>query len=316
MNWKSIEISVSPAGADKVQEALEIAGILEYAVSDPRELADFMKSSVYYDYMDDALLREEMVKVTVYVQENASGKEKEALLEEILAQLNEAGVTTQRIQAEIAEEDWMNSWKKYYKPMKIGEKILIKPSWETLPEDVGARKVLEIDPSSSFGTGTHETTRLCLAGLETIISPRDEVLDMGCGSGILGVGTLLLGAKYVTAVDIEEDAMRVTRENMLRNGFGEKDFRTIQGNVLEDTDVQKYVKDRNYDVIAANIVANVILAMQPLFFDTLKENGTLVASGIILDRLEEVKSNYQKNHFTIMETFLEGEWAAIVMRKN
>lgn len=316
MNWKSIEISVSPAGADKVQEALEIAGILEYAVSDPRELADFMKSSVYYDYMDDALLREEMVKVTVYVQENASGKEKEALLEEIFAQLNEAGVTTQRIQAEIAEEDWMNSWKKYYKPMKIGENILIKPSWEALPEDVGARKVLEIDPSSSFGTGTHETTRLCLVGLETIISPGDEVLDMGCGSGILGVGTLLLGAKYVTAVDIEEDAMRVTRENMLRNGFGKKDFRTIQGNVLEDTGVQKCVKDRNYDVIAANIVANVILAMQPLFFDTLKENGTLVASGIILDRLEEVKIHYQKNHFTIMETFLEGEWAAIVMRKN
>ena len=208
----------------------------------------------------------------------------------------------------------MNNWKKYFKPTKIGEQMLIKPSWEPLPQ-AGDRIVLEIDPSSSFGTGTHETTRLCIEALETMVHPGDEVLDMGCGSGILSVAAALLGAKSVTGVDIEEDSIRVSKENAARNGLSSEKMRLFLGNVLQDEALADRIADRAYDVIAANIVADVIKAMTPLFFRYLRPGGTIVCSGVIIERAEEVRAALCTGGLQILELKKAGEWAAILARK-
>ena len=316
MDWKSLEIKVAPAQADYVQEQLVSRGILEFAVTDPRELADFMNGSVYYDYIEEDLLREQDVHITIYTPDNEEGEQKDGVVHALLDDLQARGICIFLQTQNVQEEDWMNSWKAYYKPIPLGKNLLIKPSWEELTAEYEGRVLIEIDPSSSFGTGTHETTRLCLVGLEAVLQENDDVLDMGCGSGILSVGAMRLGAKHVTAVDTEQDAMRVTRENMNRNGFIEERYILYHGNVLADERLHDAVMQTSYDVITANIVANVILAMRPLFYDALKQNGTLIASGIILDRLDEVLQVYEENGFETKQVYKEGEWAAIQFGKQ
>ena len=154
----------------------------------------------------------------------------------------------------INEQDWANNWKKYFKPIPVGERLLIKPSWEDV-EDAQGRVILEIDPSSSFGTGTHATTQLCMEQLEKYLRPGDDVLDMGCGSGILGVAAMLLGAGSVTGVDIEQNAVETALENARRNGISQALLSVRQGNILEDSALRKTIGARQYDVILANIVA-------------------------------------------------------------
>ena len=172
------------------------------------------------------------------------------------------------------------------------------------------RRVLEIDPSSSFGTGTHETTRLCMEELEKAVKPGAKVLDMGCGSGILGVSAMLLGAGSVVGVDIEEDSIRVSRENAERNGISAERFTLYRGNVLQDAALRETIRD-GYDVVVANIVADVVIAMCPLFGEYLKESGTLITSGIITERMEDVKAAILAAGFVIKKISEKGEWVAI-----
>ncbi len=312
MDWESIVITMAPEDADVFIDQMSREGIDQFAVTDPREIAEFMQTSVYYDYVEDELVHQQKVTLTIYVEKNKSGEDKVKKLFALLQDASRQGIEFSVEIENVQEEDWMNSWKKYYKPIPVGEKLIIKPSWEKLPE--GNKRIpLEIDPSSSFGTGTHETTRLCLSNLEKVMFLGAEVLDMGCGSGILAVGAMLLGAHEVLCVDIEEDAMRVTRENMIRNGISDKQFQTLQGNVLEENDVYQQVCKKQYDIITANIVANVIIAMQPLFQHILKKTGKLIASGIILDRLEEVKESYERAGMTVEHISVEGEWAALII---
>lgn len=312
MDWECIVISMAPEDVDAFIDRMIALGIEQFALTDPREVSEFMQTSVYYDYVEENLVHKQKATLTVYVEKNNSGAEKMRQLFSLLQEANRRGVEFSVEIENIQEKDWMNSWKKFYKPIPVGEKLIIKPSWEALPKD-NQRIPLEIDPSSSFGTGTHETTRLCLASLEKVVFSGAEVLDMGCGSGILAVGAMLLGAKRALCVDIEEDAMRVTRENMLRNGIEETCFETLQGNALQEGAVRERVCARQYDVIAANIVADVILAMQPLFQQVLKKTGKLIASGIILDRLDEIKAAYEQAGMPVEHISIEGEWAALTI---
>ena len=319
MEWISFEIHCAPEALDALMDRLEWAGVSQFAVEDPRELDDFLQHSVYYDYVEDELMqkRQAPATLTVYLPDNAQGHEQREVVRGVLSALEREGAGSYDSNlVGISEEDWKNNWKKYFKPIRVGEKILIKPSWEPLPEDVGSRKVLEIDPSSSFGTGTHETTRLCLAALEEAVFPGAEVLDMGCGSGILGVGAMLLGAGNVTGIDIEEDAIRVSGENMRRNAVEETAYRFFRGNVLEDDALRDLIGQRKYDVIAANIVADVIIAMSALFGRFLEKDGTLIASGIILERQDEVKEALSEAGFAVARAREEGEWVALTLKRK
>ncbi len=315
MDWNCVKLELAPEHMEVLCALLAREGILEFAVSDPEELRAFMDTSVYYDYVDEQLLHTTNTVVDIYLEKNQAGYEKRRGVLRILEELKAQGIKVFLDVTGVKDEDWMNNWKKYFKPIPVGKKLMIKPSWEELPEADG-RRVLEIDPSSSFGTGTHETTRLCLEALEEVIHEGCEMLDMGCGSGILSVAALLLGAKNATAVDIEEEAIRVTKENMERNGLEDSRYRVLKGNVLEEEAARDFISDRTYAVIAANIVAAVVMRMRPLFSGLLQKEGTLILSGIIRERAEEVKNEYLSNGFQVISEKTEGEWAALVLRRN
>lgn len=314
MNWTCVSLFTDPKNADMIGDLLVTEDIYEFSVMNPEEFSQDLRSSVYYDYVEDKLLEQKDAVICIYAPRNGQGEEKLQKIRRAVEQAGQMGLKVRMEFSGLQEEDWMNNWKKYFKPTKIGEKMLIKPSWEPLPQ-TGDRIVLEIDPSSSFGTGTHETTRLCIEALETMVHPGDEVLDMGCGSGILSVAAALLGAKSVTGVDIEEDSIRVSKENAARNGLSSEKVRLFLGNVLQDEALADRIADRAYDVIAANIVADVIKAMTPLFFRYLRPGGTIVCSGIIIERAEEVRAVLCTGGLQILELKKAGEWAAILARK-
>lgn len=313
MNWESVEIFIGLADADLLSTELIGAGIDQFSVFDPREVKEFQQSSVYYDYIEENLLNQSEVKYTIYLEENNQGHEKRSTIFDILKDMIRNGINY-HVEIHPISYDWMENWKKFYKPIKVGERLLIKPSWENI-EDAEGRIIVEIDPSSSFGTGTHETTRLVMMSLEKEIRNGQVCLDMGCGSGILAVTGLLLGADHFTCVDIEEDSRRVTIENMKRNGVPEDSYDYILGNVLDEGPVRDEVMSRKYDLITANIISSVVIAMKDLFRECLKDNGTVILSGIILDRLQEVQDSYTSSGFRLKYINIEGEWASVTLEK-
>ncbi len=310
MDWEQIDIYINPADADVFTDRLIMNGIEEFVVTDPRDVADLKNTSIYFDYIDDELTSMRESKITIYLNRNEEYREKKRIIYDQIQEASRSGVNVRVDMEDIAEEDWMNSWKRFYKPLEIGRNLLIKPSWEEIPEG-NTRTVVEIDPSSSFGTGTHETTRLCMMMLEDDIKGDEHVLDMGCGSGILGVTALLLGAQRALLIDVEDDSMTAVSENMERNHIDPSRYSAVKGNVLEDEVLRKVVSSGSFDVITANIVSDIVIAMKELFRECLKESGVLITSGIIIDRIDEVRSAYEEAGFKVKNIKIEGEWAAI-----
>ncbi|MBQ9941905.1 MAG: 50S ribosomal protein L11 methyltransferase [Christensenellaceae bacterium] len=309
-----MKISIPAWEIDTLVEKLMDVGIRGFEIQDPYELEEFLETSVYYDYVEDQVLeqKEQPATVTIYLPTNSQGADQLGQAKAVIAALAQEDIFAEYTLENVNEEDWVNNWKQYFKPLPIGSSILIKPSWEEIPKGMDAgRKVLEIDPSSSFGTGTHETTQLCIEQLEKAVFPGAKVLDMGCGSGILGVAAMLLGAGSVRGVDIEEDSIRVARENAVRNGIADEDFILHQGNILMDEALREVVGGEKYDIIVANIVADVIIAMSPLFKEFLKEDGVLITSGIITERIGDVQQAIEVAGFTVSRTAEKKEWAAI-----
>ncbi len=314
MEWQQIKITIDAEHIDTVMGSLIMEGITGFEIEDPREFDEFLENSCYYDYIEDEVmeLKDAPASVKIYLPENAQGMEMLTSCKNALMRLEkEYDIKSEFSFVGMREEDWANNWKKYFKPLRIGNKIMIKPSWEELNDDEG-RKVLEIDPSSSFGTGTHATTQLCLEALEDIVKPGCNVLDMGCGSGILSVGAMLLGAGSVIGADIEEDSVRVSYENAERNGISKDVFDIRCGNVLDDETLANDIGKKSYDIVVANIVADVIIAMSGLFKRYLKADGLLVTSGIITERIEDVTSALDDAGFKIKDIRRKDDWAAIV----
>ena len=212
----------------------------------------------------------------------------------------------------VKEEDWANNWKQYFKPLKVGNKLLVKPSWEKY-DDNDERIILEIDPASSFGTGQHNTTKLCLELLEKAIQGGERILDLGCGSGILSIGGILLGAKEATAVDIEENAVETAKENALKNQISNEKYTAYCGDIISDKGLREKIGN-GYNIITANIVADVLIAMSGLFKKFLSNNSTLIVSGIITERKNEVIDAIVENGFTVVEEAEGDGWVAVMLK--
>ena len=309
MEYNKISMYTTLEGLDILFARLVMADIEFIETQDPRDVEEVMQDSMYWDYIDDDTL--ELAKrpcVRVYLDQTNKGREEYQRVMEVIEEAQAEGIPVELEFEGMKEEDWANNWKQYFKPLKVGEKLIIKPSWEDLPDAEG-RTILEIDPSVSFGTGGHATTRLCMEGLEKAIFPGCELLDLGCGSGILFVGGMLLGAGHAVAVDIDENAINTSRENALRNNI--TDYELYCGNVLGDEELCEKIGYGKYDVIAANIIADVIIAMSGLFTRFLKKGGKLITSGIITERKDEVREALEAAGFEIEGVSIEGDWTAI-----
>ena len=210
------------------------------------------------------------------------------------------------------EEDWENNWKQYFKPIYVGDRLVIKPEWETI-DDSDGKIIFNIDPGMTFGSGQHETTRLCVETLDTIIKKGDKVLDLGCGSGILSIISLMIGASEARAVDIDPNCKKIAYQNAALNGIGEDVYTVLDGNILTDEEFKNDTeKSGPYDVVVANIVADVIIPLADDVRRYLKEDGTFIASGIIEPRLPEVRDAIERNGFIIKEIKKENDWYCIV----
>lgn len=321
MKFKKLDIYTKSDAVQVLIMQLSELGITGFEIYDKADFEEFAKGGEYHwDYISDSLCKEmENVKthITCYVQHNEQGMEMLNAVSGVLAQLRENDGefygSLELVVDEVNEEDWANNWKQYYKPFTVGERLLIKPSWEKV-EDAFGRKVLEIDPASSFGTGQHHTTRLVLELLDRLIHGGERVLDLGTGSGILATAALLLGAKEVTATDVFLNSVKTAQENAGKNGFGSDRVKVFCGNVADDEELRGKIGG-GYDVITANIVADVIISMSPYFAGFLKSDGVLIVSGIITERLEETLAALSENGFEVTERQEKEDWNALTLRQ-
>ncbi len=320
MVFDELTIHTTTAGSEVVSGVLFNEGITCFSVDDPKDLADLLENQyVPVDYVEDGLLRKDGdVLVRVYLAQNEQGQiQKEGIvagIERMRAE-NQDWMGSLEIEYSVSDEkDWENNWKQYFHPLPIGEKFLVVPSWEKAEEE--GRVVIEIDPASSFGTGRHETTYLCLEAVEKLAPQGKNVLDMGCGSGILGIGAALLGAEHIDAVDIDMVASRIAEENAEKNNLPNGKMDVFCGNVLTDSDFWNKFANNKYDIILANIVADIISDMLPLFDACLKPDGRLVCSGIISPRKEFVLEALERNGFAVEELKEKNDWVAITCLKK
>lgn len=317
MEWTEVNIYTTTEGIELVCSKLTDIGVKGFAIRDAEDFKEFLENkNGQWDYIDKDLLglTDCETCITVYIPSNDQGAEMLTAIKSMLSEMraNDTEKLYGRLEAEltsIREEDWANNWKQYFKPFKVGEKLVIKPSWEDY-DNADNRVILEIDPALSFGTGKHHTTRLCLELLEKNLNKGDNLLDMGCGSGILSIGAMLLGAGSAVGVDIEENAAATALENAEKNHISPDVYKTYYGNILSDEKLASEI-DRKYDIITANIVADVIIEMKDYFVRYLKKGGILIISGIIEERMDEVIAAVESAGFSNPEPYVKEGWAAV-----
>ncbi len=319
MNWIEISITTTSQGIEPVCGNLYQLGITGLQIEDEKDFKDFLENNhQFWDYVDEDLIKEKEKETCIkaYVSDNASGNEMLIAIKQAIENLKAYDIDGDYGKLEISlgnlsEEDWANNWKKYFHPMNIGNKILIKPEWEELTEPTD-RIVFNINPGMTFGTGSHYTTQLCIEELENYIDEEKNVLDLGCGSGILSVISLMLGAKSALAVDIDPNCVDIAYQNAKRNNVDIKNYDVISGNILDDEDICQYIRKNKYNVVLANIVADVIIASLSLVKQVLSDDGVFITSGIIEDRIDDVKHALKENGFEILRVNRRKDWAAIV----
>ena len=320
MNWVEVNIFTTSEGVDIICGMLLGMGVNGFVIKDSKDFQDFLDNKeTNWDYIDDDLmgLKNCETTVTVYLPDNSQGIENFSEIKLELKALKERDTEKSfgRLEYEISnvkEDDWANNWKKYFKPLTVGQKLLIKPTWQKVDESE-TRKILGVDPAPSFGTGQHNRTHVSLELTEKYLNDKDKMLDLGCGSGILSIAGMLLGASSAFAVDIEENAVKIAGENAFSNGISKNNYITRCGNVICDENLRSEIGN-DYDIVCANIVADVLNAMTPYFKGFLKRGGNLVISGIINQRKDEVINGIINAGFTLLEIREKEDWVAAAFR--
>jgi len=309
MKWTQVKIKTTEEACEAVSEMLTSIGAGGVVIEDPNEIRRQLESLDSPDYADWGILDRLDGDVTVkaYFNQEYDPDELAAEIRERLESISrylDVGKGFDGYET-VDEEDWSEAWKKYYKPFHISDSVVIKPSWEEYAANDG-EIVIELDPGMAFGTGTHETTRMCAQLLEAYVKKGDHVLDVGCGTGILSIIAAKLGASHVDAVDTDEVAVRVTKENCAANGVSQ--CVSVYRGVLSD------VPQVKADIIVANIIADVIIGLSGTVGGYLGSGGILIVSGIIRERRQEVAEAYESKGFELIKTEEMGEWVAMVWR--
>lgn len=322
MQWIETNIYTTTDGIEPLCGRLYAVGLNGVQIKDAADFNDFIENETqYWDYIDESLesLKTCETCVTVYLTDDADGRELLSHIRGTVAELKSIDGEGRfgRLEIELKgvdEEDWANNWKKYYKPFYLGENLLIKPEWEEIDNAEG-KVVLSMNPGHLFGTGTHHSTQLCMVELEKYIKAGDRVLDLGCGSGILSILSLLLGAESAVAVDIDPAAPVTAMENLAMNGISPDRYSVLVGNVIDDEALKAKIGG-DYDVVVANIVADVIIAMSETAYAQTRKGGWFITSGIIGPRGDEVKAAITAAGFEIVYVHDQSDWLCITARKN
>lgn len=295
--WTELTITTEYEKWDLLEKELYSQGFYSFELIDPR-MDQIDNREGRWDFFDEEIFKDVYDGITVKLYSEKDSSEFDELLKTIYEEdLGEISIK------EIDDEDWKNNWKSFYTTVEIGQKLAIKPTWENYDNSQG-RFVIELDPGMAFGTGGHETTKMCLENLEKYLAPKDDVLDIGCGSGILAIASKMLGAKNVIGADFDEKAIEISRENAALNNV-DVEFRMsdLFSNITEKV-----------DLIVANIVAEIIVLLVKDARDYLKPNGYFISSGIIEERAHLVEDALNNNNFEIVEKTIENQWVSIVGR--
>ena len=315
MKWLALHIDTSPAGLEPVSAMLEDLGIEGLVIEDEGDFRDFLEHNrQYWDYVDEELDQSMTGKcrITFYVEESDQGFTTVAAVRIAMADLKKEHPEYAPLLMTmdgIEDADWENNWKAFYKPMEIGERLIVIPDWEEA--DPHGRVALRMNPGLTFGTGSHATTRLCLQALEKLVHPGMKVLDLGCGSGILSIAALVLGASQAAAVDIDPKAVDVAYENAALNGIGKDRYTVRAGDVLSDRSLAGELARQRYHLVLANIVADVIIPLSAQVPRLLEEDGVFLCSGIIDTRAHEVEEALVKNGLTVTRRREKNGWGAL-----
>ena len=311
MEWLELNIDTSHAGLDAVTDMLEQQGVTGLIIDDEADFQSFLENNrQYWDYVDDDLLAQKkgVSRVTFYLERNEDAYGTVAAVRMAMSALKKDHPEYAPLlltMADVADEDWENNWKQFYKPMEIGSRLLVVPEWEEAADPTRVKLVL--NPGLTFGTGSHATTRMCLAALEKYCSPETTVLDLGCGSGILGIGSLVLGCRSCVGCDIDPKAPDVAMSNAALNGIGSDRFRVYAGDIIGDASLRRELGS-GYQLVLANIVSDVIIPLSGYVRQFMAEGAVFICSGIIEGRQDEVSSVLQKNGFEIIAHYCEEEW--------
>lgn len=311
MDWLELKIDTSHAGLDAVTDMLEQQGVTGVMIDDEADFQSFLENNrQYWDYVDDDLLAQKkgVSRVTFYLERNEDAYGTVAAVRMAMSALKKDHPEYAPLlltMADVADEDWENNWKQFYKPMEIGSRLLVVPEWEEAADPTRVKLVL--NPGLTFGTGSHATTRLCLQAMDTHIHGGERVLDLGCGSGILSIAALRLGAESAFACDIDEKCVDVAYENAALNGIGKDRYTVRWGDVLTDAALRQEM-GAGYDIVVANIVADVIMGLSPHVRPFLKPGGLFLCSGIIDDRAAEVLEKLKADGWDVFEQRSSEGW--------
>lgn len=317
MRWKKFIIETTKDKEDLISGALIEVGITNIEIEDKSQITKEEKEAMHIDILPE-LEDDGKARIFFYEDMDTSPLEESVMLEQVRQAIKELGEFVDLgdvvIKEEITDEkDWINKWKEYFKPFEI-DGILIKPSWENVDNINDYQIAVELDPGTAFGTGLHETTRLCIRQLKKYVNEDSVVLDVGCGSGILTIIAKKLGADYCFGIDIDKEAVEASKENALKNGI--KDIEWLDGDMITGKTTQQMVGHDKYNIVVANILAEVIIPLQEMVYKHMVDGGIFIMSGIINTKEETVCKAIKDNpHFELVEVTKDGEWVSVTARK-
>lgn len=317
MKWNQFRLTTTTEAEDIVSSMLADLGVEGVQIEDKVPLTQSDKEQMFVDILPDIAEDDGEAYLTFYLDVDEDYTELlaqiRAELEDMKAYVNVGKCTIEESQTE--DIDWVNNWKQYFHQFYIDD-ILVIPSWEEVKEEDKGRMIVHIDPGTAFGTGAHETTQLCIKAVKKYVTEDSEILDVGCGSGILGMIALMLGAKHSVGTDLDPCAITATHENMEVNGISKDRYEVMIGNIIDDKEVQDKVGYEKYDIVLANILAEVLVPLTPVIVNQMKKGAVYITSGIIDDKEETVVNAVKAAGLEVLEVNYQGEWVSVVARKN
>lgn len=314
MRWNKFRIKTTTEAEDLVCSSLMELGIQGVEIEDKVPLSAQDKEQMFVDILPEFGMDDGAAYISFYLEEDEDKETVLAAVREELGTYMDVGAAEIE-ESQTEDVDWINNWKKYFHQFTIDD-VLIIPSWEEVTPEDENKMIIHIDPGTAFGTGMHETTQLCIRQLMKYVTEDTVILDVGCGSGILGMLALKFGAKYSVGTDLDPCAITATHENMEANGIGRQQYEVMIGNIIDNEEVQKQAGYDRFDIVAANILADVLVPLTPVILQHLKTGGIYITSGIIDDKEETVVEAVKAAGLEVLEVTHQGEWVSVTARKN